>query len=188
MRILLTGREGQVARSLLEKTPDWPDLKLVPAGRPEVDLAEPGSIARVIRAVVPDLVINAAAYTAVDQAEDEPDLAYRINAEAAGEAAAAAREMAAGFIQISTEYVFDGQATEPYDEEVPTNPLSASGRSKLDGEEAETGIERNQDTLRLAIDIDGYGLGAMWLFERGMLHGMTSIGTSLGTAGVLPEL
>jgi hypothetical protein len=63
-----------------------------------------------------------------------------------------------------------------------------SERVELDGEEAETGIERNQDTLRLAIDIDGYGLGAMWLFERGMLHGMTSIGTSLGTAGVLPEL
>jgi hypothetical protein len=61
-------------------------------------------------------------------------------------------------------------------------------RIELDGEEAETGIERNQDALRLAIDVDGYGLGAMWLFERGMLHGMTSIGTSLGTAGVLPEL
>jgi dTDP-4-dehydrorhamnose reductase len=150
MRILLTGREGQVARSLLEKAPDWPDLKLVPAGRPEVDLAEPGSIARVIRAVVPDLVINAAAYTAVDQAEDEPDLAYRINAEAAGEAAAAAREMAAGFIQISTDYVFDGQATEPYDEDVPTNPLSAYGRSKLAGEEAVRAANPEHLILRTA--------------------------------------
>jgi dTDP-4-dehydrorhamnose reductase len=136
MRILLTGREGQVARSLLEKVPDWPELELVPAGRPEVDLAEPGSVARVIRALSPDLVINAAAYTAVDQAEDEPELALRVNADAAGEAAAAARAVSAAIIQMSTDFVFDGQASEPYSEDAPAAPLSVYGRSKLAGEDA----------------------------------------------------
>ena len=150
MRILLTGREGQVARSLLEKAADWPGLELVPAGRPELDLAEPGSIARVIRAIVPDLVINAAAYTAVDQAEDEPDLAFRINADAAGEAAAAARELGAGIIQLSTDYVFDGQATEPYTEDSATNPLSAYGRSKLAGEAAVRAANPDHVILRTA--------------------------------------
>jgi dTDP-4-dehydrorhamnose reductase len=114
MRVLLTGRDGQVARSLLEKAESLPDMELIPAGRPEVDLADPGSVARVIRAVSPDLVINAAAYTAVDQAEDEPELAFRINAEAAGEAAAAARAVNAAILQLSTDYVFDGQARVPY--------------------------------------------------------------------------
>jgi dTDP-4-dehydrorhamnose reductase len=136
MRILLTGREGQVARALLEKAEGWPELEMIPAGRPEVDLADPGSVARVIRAVSPDLVINAAAYTAVDQAEDEPELAFRINAEAAGEAAAAARKVSAAILQFSTDYVFDGQAAKPYAEAAPTNPLSVYGRSKLAGEEA----------------------------------------------------
>src|SRR5215218_3356363 len=110
VRILLTGREGQVARSLLERAEGRSELELIPAGRPEVDLAEPGSVARVIRAVSPDLVINAAAYTAVDQAEDEPELAHRLNAEAAGEAAAAARKVNAPILHLSTDYVFDGRA------------------------------------------------------------------------------
>jgi dTDP-4-dehydrorhamnose reductase len=150
MRILLTGREGQVARSLLEKAPGFPGLELIPAGRPEADLAEPGSIARVIRTVAPDLVINAAAYTAVDLAEDEPDVAFRINAEAAGEAATAARELGSGIIQISTDYVFDGQAAEPYDEGAPTNPVSIYGRSKLAGEEAVRAANPEHLILRTA--------------------------------------
>ena len=150
MRILLTGREGQVARSLLKKALEWPELELIPAGRPEVELAEPGSIARVIRAVVPDLVINAAAFTAVDQAEDEPDLAFRINAEAAGEAAAAARELGAGIIQLSTDYVFDGQKSTPYTEDAATNPVSVYGRSKLAGEEAVRAANPEHVVLRTA--------------------------------------
>ena len=150
MRILLTGREGQVARSLLEKAEARPDVELVPAGRPEVDLAEPGSVARVIRAVAPDLVINAAAYTAVDQAEDEPELAIRINAEAAGEAAAAARTAGAAIIQLSTDYVFDGQSSAPYREDAPTNPLSVYGRSKLAGEEAVRAANPDHLILRTA--------------------------------------
>jgi dTDP-4-dehydrorhamnose reductase len=150
MRILLTGRDGQVARSLLEKAGDWPELELIPVARPEVDLADPGSIARVIRAVSPDLVINAAAYTNVDRAEDEPDLAHRINAEAASEAAAAARKVNAAFLQLSTDYVFDGQANAPYAEDAPTNPLSVYGRSKLAGEEAVRAANPDHLILRAA--------------------------------------
>ena len=150
MRILLTGREGQVAQGLREKVSEWPELELIPAGRPEVDLAEPGSVARVIRAVSPDLVINAAAYTAVDQAEDEPDLALRVNADAAGEAAAAARNVNAAIVHLSTDYVFDGQANIPYDEDSPTDPLLIYGRSKLAGEEAVRAANPDHIILRTA--------------------------------------
>ena len=150
MRVLLTGRDGQVARSLLEKAESLPDMELIPAGRPEVDLAEPGSVARVIRAVSPDLVINAAAYTAVDQAEDEPELAFRINAEAAGEAAAAARAVNAAILQLSTDYVFDGQARVPYKEDAATNPLSVYGASKLAGEDAVRAANPDHLILRTA--------------------------------------
>ena len=150
MRVLLTGRDGQVARSLIEKALSLPDMELIPAGRPEVDLADPGSIARVIRAVSPDLVINAAAYTTVDQAEDEPERAFRVNAEAAGEAAAAARKVNAAIIQLSTDYVFDGQAGEPSRESARTNPLSVYGASKLAGEEAVRAANPDHLILRTA--------------------------------------
>jgi dTDP-4-dehydrorhamnose reductase len=104
----------------------------------------------VIRAVSPDLVINAAAYTAVDQAEDEPERAFRINAEAAGEAAAAARKVNAAIIQLSTDYVFDGRADAPYNESAPTNPLSVYGASKLVGEEAVRAANPHHLILRTA--------------------------------------
>jgi len=157
VRILLTGREGQVARSLLERAERRPELELVPAGRPEVDLAQRGSVARVIRALSPDIVINAAAYTAVDQAEDEPDLALRLNAEAAGEAALAAREVGAAIIQLSTDYVFDGQASEPYAEDAATNPLSAYGRSKLAGEAAVRAANPDHMIVRTAWVFSPFG-------------------------------
>jgi dTDP-4-dehydrorhamnose reductase len=136
MRLLVTGREGQLARSLLERSADFPDLQLITVVRPLVDLALPGSLAHAIRELEPDLVINAAAYTNVDRAEAEPELAYRINGNAAGEAAAAARGIGAPIIQISTDYVFDGALTAPYVEDAPTNPLNVYGASKLAGEQA----------------------------------------------------
>jgi dTDP-4-dehydrorhamnose reductase len=132
----VTGREGQLVRCLLERAPYFADLELISSGRPLVDLAEPGSVATAIRAARPDLVINAAAYTAVDRAEAEPELAFRVNAQAAGEASAAAVRAGAAIIQLSTDYVFDGQASEPYREDAPTNPLNVYGGSKLTGEEA----------------------------------------------------
>jgi len=135
MRILVTGREGQLARSLSERGALHAELEVECVGRPELDLSERGSVAAAIQRLEPDLVINAAAYTAVDQAESEPDLAYSVNADGAGEIARAAHDIGAGIIQISTDYVFDGKAAAPYREEAPTNPLGVYGSSKLAGEE-----------------------------------------------------
>lgn len=132
MRIVVTGREGQLVRSLLER---GQGRDIVALGRPELDLETPGSARATILAAKPDLVINAAAYTNVDAAEDETERATRINGDGAAEVAAAAREAGAPVIQISTDYVFDGSAAEPYSEDAPTNPLGAYGRSKLAGEE-----------------------------------------------------
>jgi dTDP-4-dehydrorhamnose reductase len=135
MRVLVTGARGQVARSVVECAADMPELEVIAVGRPDLDLERPGSADRLISAVVPDVVINAAAHTAVDDAEREPQRAYRINAEAAGEVAAAALEHGAAIIQISTDYVFDGAAAEPYDESAVPDPLNVYGKSKLAGEE-----------------------------------------------------
>jgi dTDP-4-dehydrorhamnose reductase len=135
MRILVTGREGQLARSLIERSSARQGVELVAIGRPELDLEQPGSAARAIQAIGPDVVINAAAYTAVDQAEDEPKLAMRINADAAGEVAEAAARIDAPVIQVSTDYVFDGRGREPYAEDAATAPLGVYGRTKLAGEE-----------------------------------------------------
>lgn len=135
MKILVTGREGQLARSLVERASDRNDLELIAVGRPKLELEQPGSAARLIEAVRPDLVVNAGAYTAVDQAEDEPGLANRINAEAAGEVAEAAARIDAPVIQISTDYVFNGNGAGAYAKDAPTAPLGVYGRTKLAGEE-----------------------------------------------------
>ena len=150
MRLLLIGRDGQLARSLAERAADHPDIDLVTSSRAEADLSSSGSVAARIAEVRPDLVVNAAAYTAVDQAEDEPALAFRINGEGAGEAAAAARDVGAPIIQLSTDYVFDGRASEPYREDAPVNPLSVYGRSKLEGEEAVRAANPDHLILRTA--------------------------------------
>jgi dTDP-4-dehydrorhamnose reductase len=135
MKVLVTGREGQLVRSLVERAEGRSGIELTALGRPELDLETPGSAAEAITRLSPDIVINAAAYTAVDQAEDEPDRAFRINGDAAGEVAAAARIAGARIIHISTDYVFDGSGEGAYAEDAPVNPLGVYGRSKLAGEE-----------------------------------------------------
>src|SRR6478672_11071843 len=87
VKVLVTGRDGQVAQSLNERRNDHPQLELLFAARPDTDLSIPGSIAKAIETARPDVVINAAAYTDVDRAEEEPELAWRVNADAAAEAA-----------------------------------------------------------------------------------------------------
>jgi dTDP-4-dehydrorhamnose reductase len=135
MKVLVTGRRGQLARSLLERGQGWPDLELVAIGTPELDLSVPGSAAAAVRSIRPDVVVNAAAYTAVDKAEDEPELALAVNATGAGELARAAHELGAPIIHISTDYVFDGSGTSRYREEDEVGPIGAYGRTKLAGEE-----------------------------------------------------
>ena len=135
MKILVIGKSGQVARSLAERAEFHPALDIVAVGRDRADLEVQGAVAGIIAGERPDLVINAAAYTAVDQAEDEPERAFRVNAEAAGEIASAASDAGARLIHLSTDYVFDGTSETPYPENAPTNPLAVYGQSKLAGED-----------------------------------------------------
>jgi dTDP-4-dehydrorhamnose reductase len=133
--ILVVGRDGQLARSLAEKA-SARGLALSFAGRPETDLAEPDTLRRAVARSGAGLIINAAAHTAVDQAEDEPEAAHALNAVAPRVLAEAAREAGARLIHVSTDYVFDGSGDRPWREDDPTGPRSVYGRSKLEGEEA----------------------------------------------------
>jgi dTDP-4-dehydrorhamnose reductase len=133
MRLVVTGRAGQLAQSLMERG-QGAGVEIICLARPEVDLLEPDLIAHAIDNARGDLVINAAAYTAVDRAESEPALALRVNGEGARAVAAAAAKTGCPVVQISTDYVFDGALDRPYREEDATAPVSAYGRSKLAGE------------------------------------------------------
>jgi dTDP-4-dehydrorhamnose reductase len=134
VKILLAGKNGQVGWELARI--------LAPAGdvvafeRRSLDLAVPDQIASVVRSVRPDILVNAAAYTAVDRAEAEPDLATQVNGIAPGILALEAKRLGALLIQYSTDYVFDGTKPTPYVETDSPNPINAYGRSKLEGERA----------------------------------------------------
>jgi dTDP-4-dehydrorhamnose reductase len=138
VKILLTGKNGQVGSALLRALA--PLGEVVAFDRAALDLAAPDQVALAIRAATPDVIVNAAAYTAVDQAESEPELAHAINAVAVGVLAKEAKRAGALLIHYSTDYVFDGAKGAPYVEEDTPNPLNAYGRSKLAGEEAIRGV------------------------------------------------
>jgi len=133
-RILLTGKTGQVGRQLAPLLHRMGELTVL--DRLELDLAKPDEIQRVIRARRPDLIVNAAAYTAVDRAESEEAAARAINAVAPGVMAEEARKLGALLVHYSTDYVFDGTSQTPYQEDAPVNPLNVYGRTKLEGERA----------------------------------------------------
>ncbi len=157
MKVLVTGAQGQLARALAEMgSTSGLDLHFV--GRPQLDLAIPGSAARVIRDTTPDAVVNAAAYTAVDQAEREPDLAFAINAAGAGDVAGAAAEVGAPLIHLSSDYVFEGQATQPYREDAPTRPINVYGQSKLAGEERVRAANADHLILRTSWVFSPFGV------------------------------
>ncbi|MDR2186742.1 MAG: dTDP-4-dehydrorhamnose reductase [Azonexus sp.] len=134
MTILLLGKDGQVGWQLQRSLA--PHGPVVACGRGECDLADPAALRRVLREVKPDIIVNAAAYTAVDKAEAEPELAMRLNTEAPGLLAAEAAASGALLVHYSTDYVFDGSKTTPWVEDDPTGPLGVYGRSKLAGEAA----------------------------------------------------
>ena len=134
VRVLVTGGSGQLARSLAERGGSHKGVDLLFAQRPEFDLLNEHSITRVIADTAPHVVINAAAYTSVDQAEDEPELAHALNAVAPGKIASACRRARSRMIQISTDYVFDGKADGPYSEDASVAPIGIYGRTKLAGE------------------------------------------------------
>ncbi len=132
--ILLTGVSGQLGRELLDTLA--PLGRVVAPNHAELDLGDPDAIRATVRAANPSVIVNAAAYTAVDKAEAEPAMAARINAAAPEALATEAKRCGALLIHYSTDYVFDGLRTTPYTEADTTHPLSVYGRTKLEGEHA----------------------------------------------------
>jgi dTDP-4-dehydrorhamnose reductase len=132
--ILLTGTGGQLGRELAALLPSVGNV--IACDRRSLDLADPGMIVKVVRAAAPHVIVNAAAYTAVDRAEAERDAAFAINAVAPGILAEEARRAGAVLVHYSTDYVFAGEQRAPYDEASPAAPLNVYGASKLAGEQA----------------------------------------------------
>ena len=157
MKILLTGINGQLGSQLqppLKKIGD-----VIAVGRENLDLADSNAISQFIDQVKPELIINAAAYTAVDKSEKEPGLSHAINSIAPGIMAKEAKKLGATLIHISTDYVFDGSQSTPYTETDSTNPLGTYGQSKLAGEEAIRETEANHIIIRTAWVYGAYGKG-----------------------------
>ena len=135
MRIAVTGKAGQVVTSLIERG-TAAGHEVIALGRPELDLADPASVAGALEAVAPDAIVSAAAYTAVDRAESESDIAHAVNRRGAGAVAEAAKALGVPLVHVSTDYVFDGALDRPYVESDPTGPTGVYGVSKLAGEQA----------------------------------------------------
>jgi len=146
LRIVVTGRDGQVARALRSRAGDG--LEVAAIGRPELDLGASGDPTALFEALSPDVIVNAAAYTAVDKAEADRDAAFAVNGAGAGAVARAAARLGAPIIQLSTDYVFDGASARPYREDDSTAPINVYGRSKLAGEEAVMAATANHVILR----------------------------------------
>ena len=147
MRILVTGASGQVGRSMLDLN-GRDGHEIIGLTRQQFDLKKPEEFDRIVDQVEPDAIVNAAAYTMVDRAEDEPELAHQINAVAPGVMAHVAEKNNIRFIQISTDYVFDGKARIAYKEKDQPYPINCYGKTKLSGELAVLEQHSNPVVLR----------------------------------------
>lgn len=177
MKLLVFGRTGQVARELQRIAPPGWDTRFL--GREDADLAAPTRCAEAIADHKPDAVINAAAYTAVDRAESEPELADTVNAEAPGAMARAAAETGAPFFHISTDYVFDGEGEAPFAPDKPPAPLGVYGRTKLSGERQIAEAGGNWLVLRTSWIFSAHGSN----FVRTMLR----LGAERDALGVVDD-
>jgi dTDP-4-dehydrorhamnose reductase len=174
MKILVAGAQGQLARALVEQAQGRSGFDIVALGRPQLDLLDKTSIARAIEAVRPDLVVNTAAYTAVDKAESEGEAAFAINRDGAGALAAASHAGGCPILHVSTDFVFDGTKAEPYIETDRTNPAGVYARSKLAGEAAVAAANPRHLILRTA-----------WLYAP---YGQNFLRTILRLARERPQL
>jgi dTDP-4-dehydrorhamnose reductase len=154
MRVFVVGSQGQLGQTLAETVPAAVDF--AGAGLPELDIEDRAALEARFAAEQPGFVVNAAAYTAVDKAESEPDVARRINVDGARNVAQAAREAGARVIHISTDFVFDGSKTEPYTPADTPAPLGVYGQTKLDGDIAACDIT----------DGDAIVIRTAWLYSR----------------------
>ncbi|MCJ2180615.1 dTDP-4-dehydrorhamnose reductase [Novosphingobium album (ex Hu et al. 2023)] len=151
MRFVVTGHNGQVVQSLIERGGAAGHV-VVPAGRPELDLAS-GNAAAILSALertTPDVIVSAAAYTGVDKAESERELAFAVNAAGAGHVAAAATALGVPLLHLSTDYVFSGEGTRAWNEDDPPGPMGVYGASKLAGERKVLAASPNSAVLRTA--------------------------------------
>ena len=164
MKILITGQHGQVSQALQQRLPDLGALIVL--GRDQLDLANPGQIREHIRSHRPNLIINAAAHTAVDQAESEPDAAFAINAIAPGILAEEAKALGIPLIHYSTDYVFDGSKPAPYTETDAPNPLGVYGQSKLAGEQAIAAVGGEYLILRTSWVYSDHGKNFLLTMQR----------------------
>ena len=150
MRLLIAGWQGQVARALVELAPSAPDVEAFAVGRPGLDLCNAATITRAMTDFKPDVIINSAAYTAVDKAESESAAAFALNRDGARLLAEAAAKRNAAIIHISTDYVFDGSKASPYVEDDAVAPQNVYGRSKREGENAVRGANAQHIIARTA--------------------------------------
>ncbi|MGB7816471.1 MAG: dTDP-4-dehydrorhamnose reductase [Methylotenera sp.] len=174
-KILLTGVNGQVGHALRSKLIQH---EVIALSREQLDLTKVHDIRRVVREIKPDLIINPAAYTAVDKAESEPELAYAINAIAPQILAEEAARLNAALIHFSTDYVYDGAKATPYVEDDATNPVNVYGKSKLAGEEAIRSVGLPHLILRTSWVYGTYGKNFLKTIlrlasEQGDLHIVT---------------
>lgn len=165
MRVLVAGGHGQLGRSLAARGPSL-GYEVIAFDHGALDIQNPAQIADVLSTHVPTLVINAAAYTAVDKAEAERDRAFAVNRDGAANLARSAAARGIRVLHVSTDYVFDGRGTRPYREDDPTSPLGAYGESKLEGE-------------RLVQEAGGTVVRTSWVFAA---HGPSFVQTMLRLA------
>ncbi|MEI7266427.1 dTDP-4-dehydrorhamnose reductase [Pectobacterium versatile] len=155
MRILLTGANGQLGRCFQDRLPaEW---EILATDSAELDITEIEHVERTVKQFKPDAIVNAAAYTAVDKAESEPELAAKINVTGPENLAIVASKQGIRLVHVSTDYVFDGNATEPYSEDSATNPLSVYGKTKLAGEQAVAKASPEAIIVRTAWVFSEYG-------------------------------
>jgi len=164
MKTLIIGQHGQVSLALQQQLQGLGELIIL--GRDQLDLANPDQIRTQIRAHKPDLIINAAAHTAVDLAESEPDAAFAINAIAPGILAEEAKALGIPLFHYSTDYVFDGSKPAPYTETDTPNPLGVYGQSKLDGERAIVAVGGEYLILRTSWVYSNHGKNFLLTMQR----------------------
>ena len=156
-KIIILGSKGQLGNEFQELEKQFPSFKFFFYDVAEMDIVNKELVEKDIAEIKPDYIVNCAAYTAVDKAETEKELAYAINSDAVRNIAEACSSNAAKFIHISTDYVFDGEASEPYKEDSPVNPFSVYGLSKLQGEKEALQTDKEVIIIRTAWVYSTYG-------------------------------